>query len=587
MVAISDSWMKRVFYYAAIRNANNTFTVVQTPAISLNSSSATRYYNLSGSSQTIQLTATTTPSGADVTWSSSNSSIASVSSSGLVQALSYGTATITAALSNGTSASFTLNSRTYVDDGPSYTPPQQQNNNTLETIEDIETPLSNTDSVAVNTETTTNADGSKTTTTDYLDGSKSEVTSKTTANADGSKTTTSTGTLTDANGDKTEVTQETTTKTNSDGSTTAKTTSTETKSDGTKTETKSETVTATDGSSKATSTEVATAADGKVTTTETATVTTAAGDVKETKGVTDATGSKGTTVTENGVTTSAEATITAAAVTEAKASNEAVTLPVTVAAADSASEAATVSVTLPEATTGTTKVEVPVTEVKASTVAYVKNADGELELLKDCVITENGIALGVEGSKAEIVIVDNAKDFNDVSADSWSSDAVQFVASREIFNGVSASNFAPQTEMSRGMLAQVLFNFDRESEATGTAAFADASGKWFDDAANWASSLGVINGDNGQFKGDNSVTRQDLATMLYRYAQAKGYKTTGGAGLSAFGDANRVSSYASEAMLWAVGNGLIGGTDKGLEPTKGATREEVAAIMMRFCSKIK
>ncbi|MBQ9719850.1 MAG: S-layer homology domain-containing protein [Oscillospiraceae bacterium] len=495
---------------------------------------------------------------------------------------------------------------------------QQNNTSSTETIEDIATPLSNTDSVAVNEETTTNADGSTTTTTDYLDGSKTEVTSKTTENADGSKTTTSTGTLTDANGAKTEVTQETTTKTNSDGSTTAKTTSTETKSDGTttktesetttktasdgaktetttatatssdgtKTETKSETVTAADGSSKATSTEVATAASGKVTTTATETVTTVAGDVTETKDISDSTGSKGTTVTENGVTTSAEATITTAAVTEAKASNEAVTLPVSVTAAESASEAATVSVTLPATAAGTTKVEVPVTAVTASTVAYVKNADGELELMKDCIVTENGVALGIEGS-SEIVIVDNAKDFDDMPEADWASEAVQFVASREIFGGTSESTFEPKAEMSRGMVAQVLFNFDRESEATGTAAFADTTGKWFDDAAGWASSIGVITGDNGEFKGENSVTRQDLATMLYRYAETKGYKIDGGTSLSAYGDADSVSEYAAKAMEWAVGNGLIGGTDVGLEPQANATREQVAAIMMRFCAKIK
>ena len=372
------------------------------------------------------------------------------------------------------------------------------------------------------------------------------------------------------------------TKTNSDGSTTTSISY----NDGSKSEVTAKTESQPDGSVKETKSETAIAADGKVTNKETETIIGTDGSVKETATVTDSTGSTGTTVTENGKTTSATATLSTDAIAEARASTEAVTLPVTVNAARSTDEAATVSVTLPSTVTGSTKVEVPVPEVKTSVVAYVKNADGELELVKDCIVTQDGVALDIDGS-TELVIVDNSKEFSDVSTDSWESDAVQFVTSREIFNGVSRSAFAPTAEMSRGMIAQVLFNFDRDAEAEDSKVFADASGKWYDDAANWAANLGVITGDNGRFMGDNSVLRQDLATMLYRYAQAKGYKTTSNRDLSGFSDADTVSDYASNAMNWAVSNGLISGTDKGLEPRGKATRAQVAAIMQRFCEKIR
>ena len=140
--------------------------------------------------------------------------------------------------------------------------------------------------------------------------------------------------------------------------------------------------------------------------------------------------------------------------------------------------------------------------------------------------------------------------------------------------------------MSRGLFAQVLFNFDRESAAPAAAAFADAAEAWYSDAAGWAASIGVVTGTDSGFDGESSVTREQLAAMLFRYAGAKCLDTSARAELDEFVDSGSVSDYAGDAVRWAVGTGLIQGTEAGLEPGAGATRAQVAAIMERFCEKV-
>lgn len=97
--------------------------------------------------------------------------------------------------------------------------------------------------------------------------------------------------------------------------------------------------------------------------------------------------------------------------------------------------------------------------------------------------------------------------------------------------------------MTRGAIAQVLFNFDRDSTAGAANAFSDTAGTWYADAANWAASVGVVNGTGGGFNGEAPLTREQLATMLYRYAEAKGYETTPSAPLGRFGDSGDISDY--------------------------------------------
>lgn len=324
-------------------------------------------------------------------------------------------------------------------------------------------------------------------------------------------------------------------------------------------------------------------ADGSTTTT----VTAADGSKTETTTKTD--GSKGEVKTNaSGVVTSAEATVSTAGVTAAVANNEAVTLPIEVPAAASSATAAAVKIDVPATVTSSNPidVEIPVTNVKATTVVVLVKADGTEEIIKDAALTEDGLVIGVEGD-VTVKVIDNAKTFSDgATVSSWARESVDFVTSREIFNGTD-TGFEPKTPMNRGMFAQVLYNLEGKPAAR-NGAFADASGKWYDAAASWASANGVVNGDNGNFNGDASITRQDLVTMLYRYAQAKGYDTTAPStsALGGFNDTASVAGYAKTAMEWAVANGIMGGMDGGINPTGSATREMVAAFAERFCNNV-
>lgn len=183
-------------------------------------------------------------------------------------------------------------------------------------------------------------------------------------------------------------------------------------------------------------------------------------------------------------------------------------------------------------------------------------------------------------------VAGTAKSFNDVAPNHWAAEAIAYVSARGIINGQSAHIFAPESTTSRAMIAQILYNFDPE-KAAGTQQFPDVSGVWFANAASWAASLGVVNGVDGKFRGDDAVTREQLATMLYRYAPLRGWAAGAvNASLDRFTDASRVSSWAGDAMRWAVSAGLINGIGDTLSPGTGATRAQVAAIMMRFCENI-
>ena len=199
---------------------------------------------------------------------------------------------------------------------------------------------------------------------------------------------------------------------------------------------------------------------------------------------------------------------------------------------------------------------------------------------------DNGAA-AAKPEKPEALEAAETVTFADVPEGHWAAEAIDFVTARGIFNGVGSGRFAPELPMSRAMIAQMLFNFDAAAEAgVAGAGFADAAGKWYEQAAAWAAGVNVADGDNGMFNGDADVTREQLAAMLYRYARYKGYDLSAIGDLSGFSDAASVSGWAETAMRWAVGHGLIGGTDRGLEPQGSATRAQVAAIMTRFCSRI-
>jgi hypothetical protein len=166
----------------------------------------------------------------------------------------------------------------------------------------------------------------------------------------------------------------------------------------------------------------------------------------------------------------------------------------------------------------------------------------------------------------------------------WAYDAIDFVISNGLFNGVSDADFAPDSTMTRAMFATVLARY-AGGTADGKASFGDVpAGKWYTDGVLWAAENGIVSGvGNDSFDPNGSVTREQLAIMLYSYAKYAESDINGIGDLSAFGDGENVSAWAEEAMKWAVSNGLISGKPGGLLDPKGtATRAEVATILQRF-----
>ena len=244
-----------------------------------------------------------------------------------------------------------------------------------------------------------------------------------------------------------------------------------------------------------------------------------------------------------------------------------VELPITpVPAASSSRQAEELEITIPKNTT--VKVEIPVRNVTPGTVVVIVHADGTEEIVRTSVVTKKGVALELTGS-ATVKVYDNSKFFTDVPAANWASDAVAFASSRELFNGTGANTFSPNAPMTRQMLMTVLARLD------GT----DTSGNAYAKGMEWAIRNGVSNGSDPEGK----ITREQLATMLWRYA---GNPSVSGR-MTGFVDADQISSYAEDAMLWATKAGIIGGKGNGqLDPKGYATRAEVAAMLMRYCNTL-
>ena len=375
--------------------------------------------------------------------------------------------------------------------------------------------------------------------------SSSRPSTSTTENDDGSTTTT----VTRPNGTVTETTQHT------DGSTTV----VETDRDGT--------VTTTQDDGKGNRSETVERADGTSQTT-----------------VSTASGAQSTTTVDADGQVEAQVDLPSQVTTASQIQGETVSLPmpsVTAARQSQTAPAVTITTNVPTPV----QVEIPVERPTVGTVAVLVHPDGSEEIVKTSVTTDGGVVLAVEDG-ATVKIVDNTKNFSDVPASSWYSDAVDFASSRELFSGTSAATFSPEVSMTRGMLTQVLYSLENNPEITSTAAFTDVTSQdWYASAVHWAAGEGIVTGyEDGSFGANDVITREQLAVMLYRYAQTAGYDTSASTDLSGYSDVGQISSYAAQALAWANAEGLISGTsDTTLSPTASATRAQVATILMRFC----
>ena len=206
------------------------------------------------------------------------------------------------------------------------------------------------------------------------------------------------------------------------------------------------------------------------------------------------------------------------------------------------------------------------------------------ELLDKLAEAERIYHLLTEGSGTPVLPVtpskpsqkpDTGKDlpFTDVSANNWFYDGVKYAYENGLMNGTSSNAFSPNANTTRGMIVTILARVEGVN-TNGT--------PWYAAGQKWAMDNGISDGTNMP----GVITREQLATILYRNAKQKGYDVSKSAALTAFSDADKVSGYAAEAMQWAVAEGLLQGSNGKLNPQGSATRAQVATILMRFMEKI-
>ena len=221
----------------------------------------------------------------------------------------------------------------------------------------------------------------------------------------------------------------------------------------------------------------------------------------------------------------------------------------------------------------------------------ILSADGTKDTAAGtCVLKDGKLAVEVGTTHLSTFIVTKEKvpshTFADVNANAWYRDAVDYATAKGLFSGYSDTVFGPEDAMTRAMLVTVLYRMEGGPAATGASAFTDVqAGQWYTDSIVWAASNKLVEGyDSGLFGTSDSITREQMATILYRYAAYKKYDTAqAGEAAKAFSDYAGISGFASQAMDWAVDAKLLQGSENKLMPQGPATRAQAAAILMRFC----
>ena len=292
------------------------------------------------------------------------------------------------------------------------------------------------------------------------------------------------------------------------------------------------------------------------------TTTTTVTDKKTGESTSTTEGANGTTVVEktdaSGNTTT-KVTVPEGAVTNAGA-------PVEIPAAVEVTKGKEVSISAPAGTI----VAIPAA-ADAGNVAVIVHADGT-ETVIPMSLVEGGKAIVKLDGDETIKIVDNAKDFSDVPAEHWAADDIDFASSHEIFKGIgNGDTYEPETALTRNMMMTVLARTDGADTSD--------SDPWYAKGQQWAVDNGVSNG----LWGEDSITREQLVTMLFNYANKSGIDTSARADLSGMKNADAVSDWALEAVQWAVAEGILKGVDNtDLAPQGLATRAQAAAFMQRY-----
>ena len=233
--------------------------------------------------------------------------------------------------------------------------------------------------------------------------------------------------------------------------------------------------------------------------------------------------------------------------------------------------------------------KVTVTDKDGKEISVKDNGDGKYSFTKP----EGAVKISAVFKKEQTQEppVNPGMNFTDVRTGDWFYDAVKFVLENGLFKGVSDTEFAPGSQMTRAMFVTVLSRVEGiDAGKYGSAGFKDVpDNTWYSDAVSWASKNQIVTGyDEKTFGPNDRLTREQIAAILYRYAKYKGYDVSKTADLSGFKDVSSVSGYALESMRWANAAGLINGVGANtLNPKGDATRAQAAALLMRFCQNVK
>ena len=179
--------------------------------------------------------------------------------------------------------------------------------------------------------------------------------------------------------------------------------------------------------------------------------------------------------------------------------------------------------------------------------------------------------------------------FLDVNEGDWFYDAVAYAYENGLMDGVGGNRFAPNSATTRAQLVTILYRLEGQPAVSGDLPFTDVeAGTWYTNAVVWAAQNGIVNGvGDDTFAPGNDLTREQLVTILYRYAEAKGYDVSASADLAGYPDGEEIQAYAREAMAWAVAENIIQGMeDDTLKPAGNASRAQIATILMRFCEGV-
>ena len=218
--------------------------------------------------------------------------------------------------------------------------------------------------------------------------------------------------------------------------------------------------------------------------------------------------------------------------------------------------------------------------------------------IQDNMCLDNAIIYGAAGSEAEAYAIKHGNTFVktqgpyglpflDIDANKWYCSSVKWAYESGLLTGTSSTEFDPNGQMTRGMLVTVLYRKEGRPSVKKTNSFSDVDAKkYYASAITWASANKLVSGyTNGNFGPEDSITREQIAKILYLYADYKGFDTTNSADISSYKDAAKVSGYAKKYMQWAVAEGLIKGSNGELNPKGNATRAEISAILKRFVEK--